>query len=378
MTGWREVPLAELVRFRNGKSIKGVSEGHFPVYGSNGIIGTSERHMYENAIVLGRVGAYCGSVEYCPGSFWATDNTIVVEPKKAALDVVFAYYMLLHADLNRYAGGAAQPLLTQTNLKGVLFSVPPLATQRRIAAILRAYDDLIEVNRRRMAVLEEMARRLFDRLLNETITHSVPLGELLDVLESGSRPKGGVTASGDIPSIGAENVNGLANHDYSKEKRVSLDFFRALRRGIVQHGDVMLYKDGAHIGRTALAWSDYPHKDCAVNEHVFLLRPMGTMPSAYLYFYLSRPDVVERVRKLNTNAAQPGLNQNQVRGVLIEFPPLEDLERFRLEVSPMLDLIFTLAKQHPKLIASRDLLLPRLISGQLSVEAAERELENAA
>lgn len=103
MTGWREMQLAELVRFRNGKSTKGLEPGIYPIYGSNGIIGTGAHPMYENAIILGRVGAYCGSVEYCPGKFWATDNTIVVEPLKQHLDTAFAAYMFRLANLNRYA-----------------------------------------------------------------------------------------------------------------------------------------------------------------------------------------------------------------------------------------------------------------------------------
>jgi len=162
VSAWKEVRLDDLVVFRNGKSTKGINDGDFPIFGSNGIIGASAKAMYENAIILGRVGAYCGSVAYCTGKFWATDNTIVVEPKAGIFDVRFAQYVLRHADLNRQATGSAQPLLTQTNLRGLLFMVPSLDEQRRIASILGAYDDLIEVNRRRVAILEAMARGLFE------------------------------------------------------------------------------------------------------------------------------------------------------------------------------------------------------------------------
>ncbi len=140
----------------------------------------------------------------------------------------------------------------------------------------------------------------------------------------------------------------------------------------------MLYKDGAHIGRLALAWKGYPHRVCAVNEHVFLLRAKPSIPSALIYFFLSRPDVRQRVQLLNTNAAQPGLNQKQVLGVEIDLPPKEKVDRFRSLTEPILDLIFSIASQKPKLEASRDLLLSRLISGQLSVTKAERELEAVA
>jgi type I restriction enzyme S subunit len=107
------VPLGKLVRFRNGKSIKPGGEGPYAAFGSNGIIGRSQNFMYRNAIILGRVGAYCGSVAYSPDAFWASDNTIVVEPDTEILDTRYAYYALTDAKLSRYAGGAAQPLVTQ-------------------------------------------------------------------------------------------------------------------------------------------------------------------------------------------------------------------------------------------------------------------------
>jgi len=108
------VSLAQAVNFKNGKSIKPGGVGEHPVYGSNGIIGGTDEFREENAIVLGRVGAYCGSVAYCPSKFWASDNTIVVYPSDSNYDVRYLFYLLKHLSLNRWAGGAAQPLLTQT------------------------------------------------------------------------------------------------------------------------------------------------------------------------------------------------------------------------------------------------------------------------
>lgn len=274
--------------------------------------------------------------------------------------------------------GSVQQVINLADLKRQTVPCPPIKAQRRIASILGAYDDLIEVNRRRVAVLEGMARALFEEAYVGQVTRHLSLGDVLTSLESGSRPKGGVTSKGDIPSIGAENINGLANHDFSKEKRIDHAFFQSMKRGIVQDGDVMLYKDGAHIGRTALAWKGYPHEICAVNEHVFLLRTKQSMFSALIFFFLSRPEVRQALQMLNTNAAQPGLNQKQVLGVGIDLPPQEKVEWFQDAAKPILDLIFNIASQKPKLEASRDLLLSRLISGKLSVTEAESQLEKVA
>ena len=153
--------LGEVVRFGNGKAIKPGTEGRYPVYGSNGIIGGCDEFRYENGVIIGRVGAYCGSVAYCPEKFWASDNTLVVFPASERFDTKFLFYLLTDAQLSRYAGGAAQPLVTQTVLKQAEVTVPALLVQQRIAGILSAYDELIENNQRRIQILETMARALY-------------------------------------------------------------------------------------------------------------------------------------------------------------------------------------------------------------------------
>ncbi len=155
------LPLGNVLIFRNGKSIKPGGAGEFPIYGSNGVIGGSDEYTEENGVILGRVGAYCGSVAYQRGKFWASDNTIVVYPKSQDQDVHFLSYLLRHLNLNHWAGGAAQPLLTQTVLKKITAPIPHLHIQRKISAILRAYDDLIENNMRRIKILEEMTQNLY-------------------------------------------------------------------------------------------------------------------------------------------------------------------------------------------------------------------------
>jgi len=112
-----QMMLGDVVRFGNGKAIKPGGTGLYPVYGSNGIIGGSDEFRHENGVVIGRVGAYCRSVIYCPTKFWASDNTLVAYPRSDSVDTKFLYYLLADAKLSRYAGGAAQPLVTQTVLK---------------------------------------------------------------------------------------------------------------------------------------------------------------------------------------------------------------------------------------------------------------------
>ena len=363
LSDWKITKTAELI------TPQGLARSSAKVFAP----GTVLMAMYGDGrtiTTLGIVDTPCSSNQAC--------CAFVTNPR--ICDSLYLFYALRfhRKELLNLVVAGAQRNLSISILKRFTVFYQPIERQLKISSILSAYDHLIENNARRMQALEANLQSLFDQTYVATETRSYRLGELLSSLESGSRPRGGVSSEGEIPSIGAENVNGLAKHDFAKEKRISRAFFTAMKRGVVQNGDVLLYKDGAHIGRTALAWSGYPHKECAVNEHVFLLRPRSSIPSAFLYFYLARAEVKERVRLLNTNSAQPGLNQAQVLGVRVEMPAPGKLSEFEQVAKPMLDLIFTLAKQQVTLRAARDLLLPKLISGEIDVGVAEEALEAVA
>src|ERR1035441_9576792 len=163
-SSFADVTLGDIADFRNGKAIspeKFRSAGKHPVFGSNGQIARSDEVLYpEPAIVIGRVGAYCGCVHFVPRASWVTDNAIVALPKDGN-DIRYLYYLLGSLELQRTAIGSAQPLMTQGGLKVVRAKAPPLAEQKAIAAVLGALDDKIELNRRMNATLEAMARALF-------------------------------------------------------------------------------------------------------------------------------------------------------------------------------------------------------------------------
>ena len=175
MTEWRKVKLGDILDFYNGKAIKS-SSGIIPIYGANGIIGRTNRSLYNNAIIIGRVGAYCGSVALCEKDFWASDNTIVTKPKDDN-NTLFFYYLLDTMDLNKYAGGSAQPLLTQSTLKSLETYIPCANVQQRIAEVLSRYDALIENYQRQIKLLEEAAQRLYkdnDSTKNGSLTYASP------------------------------------------------------------------------------------------------------------------------------------------------------------------------------------------------------------
>ncbi len=316
-------------------------------------------------------------------------NSVVVDTVKH--DPFFVFYLLsTYADkVKSIAGGAATPIVNKTSFANIEALVPPLPTQQKIAAILSAYDDLIENNLRRIQILEEMAQNLYrewfvkfrfpgheQALFVDSPLGKIPegwdvvnLGDHLIALESGKRPKGGAqNILNGIPSVGAENIFGIGRHRYQSEKFVSHDFFDAMRKGIVKNGDVALYKDGAYIGRSSYFRDAFPHTKFCVNEHVFLLRTTGKrVTQNVLYLWLQEPNTVSEIRANNANAAQPGINQSGVNGLKLIVPPIEILNYFDATVELHLATIISLAKKNEILRSTREMLLPKLISGEVDV-----------
>ena len=239
--------------------------------------------------------------------------------------------------------------------------VPPLPSldeQRRIASILSAYDDLIEVNRRRVAILEEMARRLFEEWFVHlrfpghatTPLHDTPDGPLpegwtmgvvgdLLTLHRGYDLATTARQPGSIPVMTGSGRNGT--HDTAK----------------VAGPGVVTGRSGT-VGQVFLVHKDF----WPLNTALYVSAYHGATPSFALFLL--------RTLKLQAHAggaAVPTLNRNHVHALPTLRPPSDMIQQFDRLVMPMLESARTLEKQSYTLAAARDLLLPRLLSGQLPV-----------
>jgi type I restriction enzyme S subunit len=265
--------------------------------------------------------------------------------------------------------GSAQPQLPIRDMKLAEIPIPEISIQRRIASILSAYDDLIEVNRRRIVVLEEMARRLFDewfvnfrfpghevcelvetengRLPNEW--HWAPLEDFL-VLQRGFDLPTQTREPGDVTLVSASGISGT--HSIAR----------------VQAPGIVTGRSGT-IGGVYLIHEDF----WPLNTTLYVKEFKRATPS-YALHLLRNLDLKSRA----VGAAVPSLNRNHIHGILLPCPPHALVNRFDEYAWTLLKSVHGLDRSQTALAASRDLLLPRLISGELSVATAERELDAAA
>lgn len=316
-------------------------------------------------------------------------RTVLIRPNSKLVDPNFLAYFLLapkqQYNLLSTANGATVAHVNMPTIRNLKLELPEFSIQKRIATILSRYDTLIENYQKQIKLLEEAAQRLYKEWFVDLrfpgyekvkVVDGVPegwvnttIGEMGCSIESGSRPKGGIDnnlTSGYV-SVGAENVIGLGKYNYTSEKLISSDFYDNMKRGKIKDRDILIYKDGAYIGRTSLFQDSFPHKAAAVNEHVFLLHANDDNYQYYLFFTLYQKVYFEKMQKLNKNAAQPGINQQLLSGLDLILPTKSLVEQFNSFVTPVLHGIFDYAKQIHSLTESRDRLLPRLMSGEVEV-----------
>ncbi len=353
MSEWREVRLGDLLTFGNGKR-KPSTEGDIPIYGGNGILGFTSDSNYQNeTIIIGRVGAYCGSVYYETQPIWVSDNALSAKPKND-YNLKFLYYFLRQIDLNQYAGGSSHPLVTQTLLNSLEFDVctnPDI--QKAIAEVLSSLDDKIDLLHRQNKTLEQMAETLFRQWFVEEAGEDweeTTLGEVIDIFDSKRIPLSKMQRdkmkTGKLyPYYGAATVMDYVN-DY-----------------IFDGEYILLGEDG-----TVRTTEGYPILQYAtgrfwVNNHTHIFRAKEPYNNFFIWNYLSKKNIDQIV----TGAVQPKINQTNLKA--LEFPVVpSDLLAKYIEITDEKFTKINKNKQQIRTLQSlRDTLLPKLMSGEVRI-----------
>lgn len=148
--------------FCNGKS-RPKTEGTIPVYGGNGILSYTDHHNIENAILIGRVGAYCGSVYLEQGICWVSDNAIYAK-SKISKDEFFDYFLLKGLNLFNHHVGTGQQLLTQEILNNIEVAKPDIEQIEIFNKKAKEVFETISENKKEIIRLQELNSLLLSRL----------------------------------------------------------------------------------------------------------------------------------------------------------------------------------------------------------------------
>jgi type I restriction enzyme S subunit len=287
---------------------------------------------------------------------------LILRAKPDQLDPRFLYFQIINPTFQRriwsYASGSAQPQIPIRDFRDIHLDIPGLETQRKIAEILSAYDDLIDNNQRRMKILEEMARTLYREwfvnfrfpghekvpLLDSPLGRIPeaweikPLFELTKVNYGKNLPTKTLADDGAYPVYGAAKIIGRYA-EYSRERRTIICGCRG------------------SVGEMQIT-----QPQCFVTNNSFTFDP--THPDNFFWLFHSLKE--RGLRDVIGGAAQPQITLEGISSVELATPPLPLRTRYQRAVSAMFEQAWTLDSQIQNLRSTSDLLLPRLLSGQFN------------
>lgn len=313
-------------------------------------------------------------------------NSIVVD--EASHDSKYVFYALrqIAPAVKGLAGGAATPIISKSSFSDISIRVAPLRQQRRIAEILSAYDDLIENNTRRIAILEEMARRIYEEWfvrfrfpghdggrMVESELGLVPEGwETVRMEDVCGRITDGSHYSPKSIEAGKPMASVKDMHDWGINvgtcRQIAEDEYEKLVRNDCKPrlNDVLIAKDGSYLKHTFVVDQEI---DLVILSSIAILRPNGRMLPNQLAMYLRLPDVASRMKGYVSGVAIPRIVLRDFRQFLVLLPPSDVQRAWAAHCDPMLRLCRNLVRKNETLRTTRDLLLPKLISGELDVSA---------
>lgn len=358
--------LKDYLSFRNGKtSPERVETGQFTVFGSNGPIGqTTMKNANGPFIVIGRVGSYCGSLYYSEGDAWVTDNAIVCTSNSPA-ETRYWYYLLQTLDLNSRSSGSGQPLLNQTVLGAIEASIAASVEREAIAEILGALDDKIAANTKLAATADELATSLFHEALTNAEWSDKTFADIAQVTGGGTpSTKTPEYWDGDIAWATPTDITGLTGpYLESTSRTISADGLSACASPLYPKGSILM-TSRATIG--AFAITQIP---TAVNQGFIVVQPSDPALD-YWIFHEMRSRVDEFISMAN-GATFLELSRGNFKKFKVRLASDSVMSGFSERARPLHDSARMSLLENTKLAATRDTLLPQLMSGKLRVKDAE-------
>ncbi len=390
---WQTRPLSEIADFVLGKMLDQAKNRGEPLpYLANvnvrwGDFDLSDlREMRFEPHELERYGLKPGDIVMCEGgepgrcALWKGQSEGMMIQKalhrirpRAGLDSTFLYYAFLNiGKQNGFAPfftGATIKHLPREQLARVPIRFPEWSAQRAIAVVLSAYDDLIATNQRRIALLEDAARRLY----REWFVHlRFPGHESVPVKDG--VPEGWCKRS--MTSV-ADFVNGFAfKPEHLGEAGLPVVKIPELRSGITSKtpynpGHIVPQRNHITTGDVLFSWSatllvnEWGEGPALLNQHLFKVIPHNELHKRLVRFAVEA--AIPELTGHAVGATMQHIRRSALDNHLMLVPDDATAAAFAAQADPMMDAVLNLTAQNRELVKARDLLLPKLMSGQLDV-----------
>lgn len=366
---WKTYKLSDFIDFKNGKK-RPINNGQIPVFGGNGILSYTDEYNYENCIIIGRVGIYCGNVFYSLEKCWVSDNAIMAKNKHNT-NIKFIYYLLKFLKLNARSIGTGQPLLTQEILNNIEILLPPLETQEKIARVLSSLDDKIELNNKINQNLEQQAQAIFKSWFVdfEPFGGKMPddwrigaLGEYVEIKRGGSpRPIQNYITDKGYKWLKISDVTSLQTpfiYDIKEAIKES-----GLNKTVLLKAGTLVLSNSATPGIPKILSVD----SCIHDGWLYF--PESKFPNEYLYLLFK--SIRKNLVSLGNGSVFTNLKTDILRNYQTVLPSESVLKNFVSIVKPIFSNIQNNTLENINLTQLRDTLLPKLMNGEIDVDKVE-------
>ena len=329
-------------RLSSGKGISAKlidDVGKFPVYGGNGLRGyTAQSNFFGECAIIGRQGAFCGNVRYFSGEAYMTEHAIVVCANKDN-NTRYLAYLLGIMKLGRLSGQSAQPGLSVKTLAQQDVDMPPLEQQRKVAKILATIEKKIELNNKINENLTDQAQAIYQQHFVTKANPDWPLGHLSDLINVKYGKDHKKLADGAYPVYGSGGIMRYVEHPLYEKESVLIP-----RKGTLNN---VMYVNQPFWSVDTMFYTEMKQANVA----------------KFVYHYVKSKDLAS----MNAGSAVPSMTTAILNAMELRIPSEEALFQFENSVAPMYGMIKKNEDQSRKLAQLRDVLLSKLMSGEIDV-----------
>lgn len=385
---WRRATLGDVADVNWGDTsvtkASYVSAGYtaYSASGPDGLLPYAD--FDRTGVVLSAIGANCGRTWLARGKWSCIKNTIRFWSTDEGVDTEFLYWLTRNGTLWRKSG-TAQPFISQRDARSTPIAYPSVVEQLRIVAVLRSLHDQMQLNGQMNRTLEATARAIFrswfvdfDPVVAKAEGRK-PFG--MDAETAGLFPDRFVDSElGPVPDRwDVRQLGDMCHLAYGKSlpKRARIPGpFPVYGSGGVDgsHETALVKGPGLVIGRKGTigtVW--FEHRDFFPIDTTYYIASAKS-PLPWLYFLLQELGL----QRLGSHSAVPGLNRDTLYAQSFPQPPKDLMERFHTLSQPMFELIWTNEAESRIVASLRDLLLPKLLSGEIRVREAEEAVSDPA
>lgn len=393
--------IGEFCPFEYGKGLSAGKRllGNIPVYGSNGIVGVhNEPYVTTHGIIIGRKGSV-GALQISDRPFWPIDTSFYVV-KDDYFETVYTFYLLKSLGLDGMNSDSAVPGLNRDNAHALQINILGTSEERKaIGRLIARFDDKIGNNRRMNETLEEMARVIFKswfvdfdpvhaKVAGNEPSHmdaetaqmfpsafgndGLPLGWTKKCISdfafrvTDKFNKGQSWDNEKLIDLGRMPSNSIALNDYGEGKELSTSI------NIFQKDDFLFGSIRPYFCKAGIA----PFNG-VTNSSVFILRCYEKKDSAFLYALCSSQDIFKKSVQFSKGTKMPAISWGDFSKFEFVNPTENIKDKFSYVTLPMFKKIQNNVAESNTLAELRNALLPKLMSGEIRVNDAEREVEAA-